>query len=124
MNKKLIKDDPEDEEDEIPIDKRAGVLAVRHKYSSIYGDYVRSAYYWELVEMGRKMHHSPLSKTSKKATKQVPTSSKQTSRRYPEGATHASNIQSNKRKQTKELCVWSFLLSLFRGKMPPKHCHG
>jgi hypothetical protein len=53
--RKLIAHDPDDEDQAIPHEFHKDVMAVRTSFGSIYRDYRRRAFLWEIVEMVRKV---------------------------------------------------------------------
>ena len=55
INRKAIAHDPDDEEEHIKKEWHSEVIKVRKEFGSIYADYRRKYYYWEIVEMIRKV---------------------------------------------------------------------
>ena len=53
--RKLIRHDPDDEDEQIPHELHKDVMAVRTSFGSIYKDYRRKAFLWEILEMIRKV---------------------------------------------------------------------
>jgi hypothetical protein len=55
LHRKTISKDPDNEDVKIDPDYHSEVLQVRTEFGSIYGDYRRKYFYWEIVEMIRKV---------------------------------------------------------------------